>query len=277
MWRYSDKKQKEPEEPGGALDSHKLSKKRPEKNLEKTASSQQVCDAASTKGQGPSIMVTRATPQPRASSGTRPPTSGSERTLTADSPVVMISPYRIHKDGSFPRVTFSKDLLIRMDHNKYHLEIDLLRPVSQPGVFPLQDLSPLCLYRELRTLKITGMMQSYQWYIWLAVWLNPRLTDLALEMAGEAEALDVTAIAKAQEFAKSKPTMREVAQGKTTAEVLQKFHVVNLSLTNMVVYDAAFQCISDMMLQRVEFLECKDAGFELPSVMERSFNIVVTA
>ena len=194
-----------------------------------------------------------------------------------DSPVVMVSHYRPKKEASLPRVTFSKGLLIEMDHNKHHLEIDLFRPASKPTGFPLQDLAPLCLYRELRTLKIIGMMQSYQSYIWLVVWLNPQLTDLALEMAGEAEPLNTKAIAEAREYAKCKPTMREAVQGKTTAEVLRKFHIVNLSLTNFVVQDAPFQWFSDMMLQRVELHRCKDAGFELPSVMERSFNVIVTA
>ena len=273
MWKSSDKKQKEPEERVVALDSHKLLKKCPEK----PASSQQATDAAISERQGPSITVTPAMPQPRSTGETRPSTRGSERTLTADSPVFMVSPYRTDKEGSFPRVTFSKGLLIRMDHNKYHLEIDLFRPSSEPNVFSLQDLSPLCLYRELRTLKITGMMQSYQSYIWLAVWLNPQLTDLALEMAGEAELLDVEAIAKAQQYAKCKPTMLQFARGKTTTEVLKKLHIVNLSLTNFVVQDAPFQWFSDTKLQKVELHRCKDAGFELPSVMERSFNIIVTA
>lgn len=273
MGVYSDKKQKEPEQRGGALNSHTYSNKL----TGKTASSRQLSDAAMCDRQGPSITVTPATPQLRGNSETRPSTSGSECTLTADSPVVMVSPYRTKEESSFPHVTFSKGLLIRMDHNKYHLEIDLFRPASEPTVFPLQDLSPLCLYRELRTLKITGMMQSYQSYIWLVVWLNPQLTDLTLEMAGEAEPLDMNTIAKAREHARCRPTMREAVQGKTTTEVLRKFHIVNLSLTNFVVEDAPFQWFSDMKLQRVELHRCKDAGFELPSVMERSFNIIVTA
>ena len=275
--RHSDKKQKEPEEHEEPLNSHKYIEERPKK----TTLSQQVSRATMTERQGPFTTVTPvtpATPQPRSMGNTRPSISisGSEHTLTADSRVVMVSPYR-DKGSSISQVTFSKDLLIRLDHNINHLEIDLFRPASEAGVFPLQDLSPLCLYRALRTLKVTGMMQSYQPYIWLVVWLNPQLTDLTLEMAGEAEALDVKEIAKAQEYAKYKPTMREVVQGKTTTEVLKKFNIVNLSLTNFVVQDTPFQWFSDTTLQKVELHRCKDAGFELPSVMERSFNIVVTA
>ena len=270
--RHGNKTQKESKERGGALNSHKPLKRR----CKKTALKQQVSDAEMSERQGPSMAVTPATSQLRGTGKTQPSASGSERVLTADSRVVMISPYR-DKAGSFPRVTFSKELLVRMDHNKRHLEIDLFRPESEPTAFPLQDLSPLCLYRELRTLKITGMMQDYQSMFWPVVWLNPQLTDLSLEMAGEAEPLDVEAIAKAREYAKHKPTMREVVQGKTTAEILEKFHIVNLSLTNFVVEDAPFQWFSATTLQKVELHRCKDAGFEMPSVMERSFNIIVTA
>ncbi|CAF9936067.1 hypothetical protein IMSHALPRED_010449 [Imshaugia aleurites] len=271
MWN-SDNKQDELEKDDGALGSHKCSKK----HTEKTASTQQDGDVANSEIQSPSITVTPATPQPRNTTQSPPSTSGSERTLTADSPVVMASLYRINENDHFPPEPFSKDLLIRMDHNKHHLEIDLFRPESERSVFPLQDLSPLCLYRELRTLKIIGMMQSYQSYIWLVVWLNPQLTDLTLGMAGEAESLDVKAIAEAQKYAMCKPTMREVAQGKTKAEVPKKFQIVKLSLTNFIIHDAPFRWFSDTKLQKVELHRCKDAGFQLPVVMERGFSITVT-
>ena len=270
--RQCNKNQKEPDKRGGGLNSHKPHKM----GDKKTVLKQQVSGAAMSEGQGPSIIVTPATVQSRVTDKTQPSATGSERVLPADSKVVMVSPYR-EKAGSLPRVTFSKELLIGMDHNKRHLEIDLFRPASEPTVFALQDLSPLCLYRELRTLKITGMMQNYQSTLWLVVWLNPHLTDLSLEMAGEAEPLDVEAITKAREYAKQRPTMQEVVQGKTTTEVFDKFHIVNLSLTNFLVEDAAFQWFSDTTLQKVELHRCKDSGFQIPSVMERSFNIIVTA
>ena len=270
--RHGKKKQKESEERRGALNSHKP----PQMRCKKTAWKQQVSDTAMSEGQGSSMTVTPARSQPRGIGKTQPSASGSEGVLLAGSHVVMVSPYR-DKAGSFPRVAFSKELLIQMDHNKRHLDIDLFRPASEPTVFPLQDLSPLRLYRELRALNITGMMQNYQSMFWPVVWLNPQLTDLSLEMAGEAERLDVEAIAKAQEYAKHRPTMREVVQGRTTTEVLEKFQIVNLSLTNFVVEDTPFRWFSDTTLQKVELHRCKDAGFQMPSVMERSFNIIVTA
>ena len=267
--RHGNEKQKESQEFRGPLDSHPPLQMR----CKRTALKRPVGDGAVPKHQG---SVTPATLQQRGTSKKRPPAGDSGLELTADSRVVMVSPYR-DKGSSFPGVTFSKELLIQMDHSQGHLEIDLFRPASEPTVFPLQDLSPLCLYRGLRVLKITGMMQNYQSMFWPVVWLNPQLTDLSLEMAGEAEPLDVEAIARAQEYARHRPTMREVAQGKTTADVLKKFHIVNLSLTNFVVKDAPFQWFSDRTLQKVELHRCKDAGFEIPSVMERKFNIIVTA
>lgn len=47
----------------------------------------------------------------------------------------------------------------------------------------LEQMSPLCLFRNLRSLKIIGMMQSYQKYIWQAAWLNIDLEELELGMA----------------------------------------------------------------------------------------------
>ncbi|PGH28042.1 hypothetical protein AJ80_00297 [Polytolypa hystricis UAMH7299] len=51
--------------------------------------------------------------------------------------------------------------------------------------FPLDSLRPLCNFRNLKSLKLTGMTQSYQRYIWETVWLNPELEELLLEMALE--------------------------------------------------------------------------------------------
>ena len=219
MWEHRDNNQKEPEKLEGDFRSHKLSTMR----LEETASSLQVSEAARPESQSPLITVTAAAQQPRDVSQTPPSTRGSEHTLITDSPVVMVSPFRIYEEDCFP-LFFSKDVLIDMDHNKHHLEIDLFRPEGEAN-FPPQDLSPLCLFRQLRSLKITGMMQSYQSYIWLVVWLNPQLTDLTLEMEGEAEAepLGMKAIAEAQKYAECKPTMQEVVQGKAKTKVPEKF------------------------------------------------------
>ena len=272
MRKHSDQKQKEPAKPDGAFESHKYFTKRPKES----ASTEPASHAARSQPKGPSVMITPATPQPRYTTQGLPSTSDFEHSLNTNSPVVMASPYRGNGEDPFPPVLFSKDLLIRMDHKKQNLEIDLFRPDSKRNVFPPQDLSPLCLYRELRTLKITGMMQSYQSYIWLVVWLNPQLTDLTLEMAGNPEPLDMNAIAEAQKYAMCKPTMREVAQGKTSTEVPRKFQIVRLRLVNFVVQEAPFQWFSDTNLQKVELHRCEDAGFQLPIIKMRGYNISVT-
>ncbi|EAW10977.1 uncharacterized protein ACLA_066130 [Aspergillus clavatus NRRL 1] len=70
------------------------------------------------------------------------------------------------------------------------LALDLFHPVrpdqeTEETILPLDELAPLCQFRGLRVLKLTGMMQSYQRYIWQAAWLNPELEELELGMALE--------------------------------------------------------------------------------------------
>jgi hypothetical protein len=52
-------------------------------------------------------------------------------------------------------------------------------------IFPVKGLLPLCEFRNLRSLRIGGMLQSYQVEIWRTCWLNPGLEELVLEMALE--------------------------------------------------------------------------------------------
>lgn len=70
------------------------------------------------------------------------------------------------------------------------LDLDLFcahepeNPISS-HILDLQDMAPLSSFRNLRSLKLTGMMQSYQQHIWRTVWMNPQLEDLELDMALE--------------------------------------------------------------------------------------------
>ncbi|CAG8894138.1 unnamed protein product [Penicillium egyptiacum] len=50
-------------------------------------------------------------------------------------------------------------------------------------ILTLEQMWPLTEFRNLRVLKLVGMMKSYQPVIWQAVWLNPQLVTLELEMA----------------------------------------------------------------------------------------------
>ncbi|KKK21639.1 hypothetical protein ARAM_005243 [Aspergillus rambellii] len=51
------------------------------------------------------------------------------------------------------------------------------------SMLPVEELAPLSAFRSLRVLKITGMTQTYQRYIWQAAWLNVDLDELELGMA----------------------------------------------------------------------------------------------
>ncbi|KAK2771434.1 hypothetical protein FQN53_004987 [Emmonsiellopsis sp. PD_33] len=70
------------------------------------------------------------------------------------------------------------------------LYLDLFWPVEPQrsivnDIMAVEAMAPLCNFRQLRFLKLTGMSQSYQKYIWQAAWLNPGLEELELEMALE--------------------------------------------------------------------------------------------
>ncbi|OJJ51755.1 hypothetical protein ASPZODRAFT_163543 [Penicilliopsis zonata CBS 506.65] len=78
-----------------------------------------------------------------------------------------------------------------LPRNAEIVSMDVFWPIQEnqdegkEDMLPLEELKPIIEFRSLRVLKITGMMQSYQKYIWEVVWLNPELTDLWLEMALE--------------------------------------------------------------------------------------------
>lgn len=86
-------------------------------------------------------------------------------------------------DDEKERKIFSKQALIDLDHHTHHLEIDLFCPVGFAAIFPKTDLSPLWRLSELRSLKVVGMQRTYQSYIWEAVWKNPHIERLTMEMA----------------------------------------------------------------------------------------------
>lgn len=213
------------------------------------------------------------------------PTMTPELDLVSRPHVVMISPHRggrsvIEADQLQP-LTFSKEALISMNHGTHHLAIDVFRPakandVFTDAVFPLQDLSPLCLYHQLRSLSIVGMMQSYQSYIWLVVWLNPHLTELTLEMMNSGDCLDSRAIDEGWRYAKSKPTMREVSQGKSNGIISKKLPIVSLSLTNFVVDNRPFGWFAGDTMRHLRLHRCNAAGFRLPEELRDRVRMTIT-
>lgn len=95
------------------------------------------------------------------------------------------------KDGSTSMLLPSaKELLLFMPRTLKHMDLDLFRPgvsaePTENDTFPLRDLMPLVQFRQLRTLTIVGMLDSYQPCIWETVWLCPHLEVLTLEMCLE--------------------------------------------------------------------------------------------
>lgn len=85
--------------------------------------------------------------------------------------------------------------------NRASLGLDLFWPCADKNddemdCLGLAEMQPLCQFRHLRSLKIVGMMQSYQTYIWQAAWLDLNLTELELDMALEPEVIDRTRYAQ---------------------------------------------------------------------------------
>lgn len=76
-----------------------------------------------------------------------------------------------------------------LPRTKKSLGLDLFWPCMDeengPVCLDITELKPLCQFCGLHSLKLTGMSQSYQKYIWQAAWLNLDLEDLSLEMALE--------------------------------------------------------------------------------------------
>ena len=179
-------------------------------------------------------------------------------------------------DSAEAEPRFSKELLISMDHDKAHLGIDLRTPPSANKCFPLQDLSPLLVYRNLHSLTITGMMQSYQSYIWPVVWLNLQLTELTLEMAEYGERLNAEVIATAQRYARSKPTMREVAEGRSMAAIPRRLPIAKLSLTNFAVDAPPFVWFGANTFRQLRLHHCEQIEFCLPNELHGKVEVVVT-
>ena len=129
--------------------------------------------------------------------------------------------------------------------------------------FPMQDLAPLTLFRQLTYLKIEGMMQTYQSQIWQCVWLNPHLHSLTLSMSVDGERLSSEEIRVARLFADFHPDMRQACHGHSRANVPEKMSVVKLCLTNFIVGAKPFMWFDGRKLTEIRLVRCKDAGFRL--------------
>lgn len=85
---------------------------------------------------------------------------------------------------------------LSLPRDKSRLGLDLFWPCAHSqeeiNCLDIMELKPLCQFRGLRSLKLVGMMQSYQTYIWQAAWLNLALDELELGMVLKPEILSLT-------------------------------------------------------------------------------------
>ncbi|OOQ83749.1 hypothetical protein PEBR_33376 [Penicillium brasilianum] len=127
--------------------------------------------------QPPGVIVkTREVSPSPAPPISRQPTPTADDFATAESPFI----------GFRGGLTWSD-----LPRTKKTLGLDLFGPSGEetngPSCLNIIELEPLCQFRCLRSPRITGMLQSYQAFIWQAAWLNLDLEELSLEMGLEPE------------------------------------------------------------------------------------------
>lgn len=143
------------------------------------------------------------------------PFSLPDRPSTPSPRLVIPSPRLLSRASSpFPAIwqegTLAKPLLAfrggaawdLIPRNRASLGLDLFWPFvddnenDNMNCLSINELEPLCQFRGLRSLKLVGMMKSYQSCIWKAVWLNLNLAELELGMVLEPEVLSRTRYAQ---------------------------------------------------------------------------------
>ncbi|OJD14749.1 hypothetical protein ACJ73_09046 [Blastomyces percursus] len=168
-------------------------------------------------------------------------------------------------------------------------------------ILPVEAIAPLCNFRNLRFLKLAGMSQSYQKYIWQAAWLNPGLETLELEMALEPcirRAFAGWPYIKGGWVQQSKPDgdqgsyygddgkgilhrrvgigeyldkyaiVHAKARAARMGSTLNLLPIVKLSLTGFVVDAEPFHLFNPHRFRLISFKnDCVDAGFTLPKRM----------
>ncbi|KAJ5580297.1 uncharacterized protein N7459_006282 [Penicillium hispanicum] len=192
--------------------------------------------------------------------------------------------------------------------DKMTLGLDLFWPNAPDAqvmeCLDIMELKPLCQFLGLSSLKLVGMMQSYQSYIWQAAWLNLNLDELELGMALEPEIISSERAAdwkliqdewKMDKKTSAKPIyngrrgdgelhpdigygeyldkysmemakIRALAMGNTS----RRLSIKKLTLSGFVVdADPFLQWFDPDKLRSIQFKgQCIDAGFWLPSSMK---------
>ncbi|PGH06361.1 hypothetical protein GX51_02371 [Blastomyces parvus] len=196
----------------------------------------------------------------------------------------------------------SKEEILNPFDDEYEITIsDEDEDDDDDDILPIEAIAPLCNFRNLRFLKLAGMSQSYQKYIWQVAWLNPGLETLELEMALEPcirRPFSGWPYIKGGWIQQSRPDGERgsyygddgkgilhrrvgigeyldkyaIAHAKTRAarmgSTLNLLPVVKLSLTGFVVDAEPFHLFNPHRLRLISFKnDCVDAGFTLPERM----------
>ncbi|KKY15706.1 hypothetical protein UCRPC4_g06207 [Phaeomoniella chlamydospora] len=200
-----------------------------------------------------------------------------------------------------------------LERDRTKLDLDLFWPQKfhhgagsqsddDDNEFPLEELRPILEFRNLKSLRLTGLLSSYQKYIWEACWLNSGLEDLTIEMALEPELLgdwrknwklmdgnwkvrlEIEVSVKYLgtngegildpslgfgEYLDVRAIKLAHERAKSQGATLSFLPIVNLTLVGFVVDAAPFvRCFNPMRLRHIDFKHnCVDAGFVLPRAM----------
>lgn len=130
----------------------------------------------------------------RSTFGHRPSLSTDSFSVHGASDLSITKVYADLGGPSRPIMHFRPNLWRHLERSRSTLNLDLFWPLKtdhtrddndddDSEVFPFDEMRPLCEFRQLRSLQLNGMLQSYQKYIWQTCWLNPALEELTLEMA----------------------------------------------------------------------------------------------
>ncbi|EEQ92315.2 uncharacterized protein BDCG_07435 [Blastomyces dermatitidis ER-3] len=208
------------------------------------------------------------------------------------------------EDESEKRKGEAKEEILNPFDDEYEITIsddDDTDDNDDDDILPVEAIAPLCNFRNLRFLKLAGMSQSYQKYIWQAAWLNPGLETLELEMALEPcirRAFSGWPYIKGGWVQQRKPDgeqgsyygddgkgilhrrvgigeyldkyaiVHAKARAARMGSTLNLLPVVKLTLTGFVVDAEPFHLFNPHRLRLISFKnDCVDAGFTLPERM----------
>ncbi|KAJ5175728.1 uncharacterized protein N7482_001605 [Penicillium canariense] len=197
-----------------------------------------------------------------------------------------------------------------LPQHKKTLGLDLFRPcpteLDELACLGIEEMRPICQFRHLRSLTITGMLQSYQSYIWQVAWLNFDLEELHLEMSLEPKVH--SAIHAAQwkpiqdgwemdkrysaepvyhghlgdgelhpdigcgEYLDKHSIEKAKILAMATSRACKRLSIKNLTLSGFVIdADPFLHWFDPEQLLTIRFLgQCLDAGFWLPQAMKVS-------